>query len=63
MNQEELNQKFLVFEQRIRQVQEQLGAIEQAILDLNQIDLELGDLIGKVGEEIMSPIEIGRAHV
>ena len=59
MNQEELNQKFMVFEQQIRQIQEQLGAIEQAILDMSQIKLGLDEIKGKTGEEIMAPIGRG----
>jgi len=59
MNQEELNKKFKVFEQQIRQIQEQLGAVDQAILDLSEINAGLEGIIGKVGEEIMAPIGRG----
>jgi prefoldin alpha subunit len=59
MNQEELNQKFMLFEQQIRQIQEQLGAIEQAIMDMSQIKLGLNEIKGKEGEDIMAPIGRG----
>lgn len=59
MNNEELNQKFAVFEQQIRQIQEQLGAVEQAIVDLTSINTGLEDLKGKKDEEIMAPIGRG----
>ena len=59
MDQNELNRKFMIFEQQIRQIQDQLGAIEQAILDLSQINLGLDEITGKVGSEIMAPIGRG----
>lgn len=59
MNEHELNQKFQVFERQIMQVQEQLAAVEQAILDLSQIKLGLDDLVGKKDEEIMAPLGRG----
>ncbi len=59
MNQEELQQKFMTFENQIRQIQEQLGAVEQAILDMSQIKLGLDEIKGKKGEEIMAPIGRG----
>lgn len=54
-----MNQKFMIFEQQIRQIQEQLGAIEQAILDMSQINLGLDEIKGKTGEAIMAPIGRG----
>jgi len=59
MNQEEINKKFMQFEQQIKQIQEQLGAIEQAILDMSQIKMGLDEIKGKKGEEIMAPIGRG----
>jgi prefoldin alpha subunit len=59
MNQEELNKKFMQFEQQIRQIQEQLGAVEQAIMDMSQIKMGLDEIKGKKGEEIMAPIGRG----
>jgi prefoldin alpha subunit len=59
MNQDELNQKFQMFENQIMQLQQQLQVIEQAIMDMTQIDLGLEDLKGKKDEEIMAPIGRG----
>jgi len=56
MNQDELNRKFMVFEQKIRQVQEQLGVVQQAILDLSQIDSGLNELVGKVLGKLMKKL-------
>ena len=59
MNENELNQRFQSFERQIMQVQEQLAAVEQAILDMSQIEFGLDDLKGKVNEEIMAPVGRG----
>ncbi len=59
MNNEELNQKFRVYEQQIRQIQEQLQAIEQAILDMNQINLGLDEIPKNKDSEILAPIGRG----
>jgi len=56
---EELNKKFMVYEREIRQIQEQLQAIEQAILDMNQINIGLDEIKGKKDLEILSPIGRG----
>lgn len=56
---EELNKKFMVYEKQIRQIQEQLQVIEQAILDMNQISLGLDEIKGKKDLEILSPIGRG----
>jgi len=56
---EELNKKFMIYEKEIRQIQEQLQAIEQAILDMNQINLGLDEIKGKKDLEILSPIGRG----
>ncbi len=59
MNNEELNRKFGIFEQQIRQIQEQLQAVENAIFEMDIIDSGLGEIEGKTGEEIMAPIGKG----
>ena len=59
MSHEELEQKFRIFEKQIIQIQEQLRAVEQAVLDLSQINLGLDELVGKTNEEIMAPIGKG----
>lgn len=57
MNEQELQQKFQVFEQQIKQLQEQLRSVEEALYDMNFINNGLDDLTDKVGEEIMAPLE------
>ncbi|MBT4376335.1 prefoldin subunit alpha [archaeon] len=59
MNNEELTQKFQMFEQQIMQLQQQLQAVEQAILEVSGINLALNELVGKTGEEIMAPVGKG----
>lgn len=59
MNEQQLQQKFQVFEQQIMHIQEQLRVVEQAMFDMNTISTGLGELIGKKGEEIMAPIGRG----
>ncbi|MEA3414266.1 MAG: prefoldin subunit alpha [Nanoarchaeota archaeon] len=59
MNQQELEQKFKIFEQQIMQIQQQLEAIEKAILDVSSINTGLEDLKGKTDKEIMAPIGRG----
>jgi prefoldin alpha subunit len=59
MDQNELNQKFQIFEGQIMQVQRQLQAVEHAIVDMQQINFGLDDLVGKTNEEIMAPIGRG----
>jgi prefoldin alpha subunit len=59
MDQNELNQKFMVFEQQIRQIQEQLQLVEQAIFEIGNIKTGLNELVGKVDEEILAPIGKG----
>ncbi|MDA3836063.1 MAG: prefoldin subunit alpha [Nanoarchaeota archaeon] len=59
MNEQDLNQKFQAYEGQIRQLQEQLKAVEQATIDMVTISSGLDDLIGKEGEEILAPIGRG----
>lgn len=56
---QELNMKFQIFEQKIIAIQQQLYAVEQAIVDVNSLDLGLGELIGKKDNEIFAPIGRG----
>ena len=57
-NNPELMQKLGMYEQQIQGIQQQMQAVEQAILDLNSLMSGLGDLKGKEGEEILA--QIGR---
>ncbi|MDP3966221.1 MAG: prefoldin subunit alpha [archaeon] len=56
---EELNMKFGIFERQIIQIQKELQAIEQAILDMNQISFGLDEIEGKEGNEILASIGRG----
>lgn len=56
---EELNQKFQVYEQQIMQIQEQLRAIEQATLDMSQISFGLDEIPKNKDSEILAPIGRG----
>ena len=49
----------MIFEQQIRQIQEQLQAVDNGIFEMSAIDSGLGELEGKTGEEIMAPIGRG----
>ena len=58
-NQQELMFKFQMFEQQIQQIQQQLQAVEQAIVEMNSLNLGLDELVGAEGKEIMAPIGRG----
>jgi len=59
MNQEELERKFRIFEKQIMQIQEQIQAIDRAIVDMNQINIGLGEISGKKEKEILAPLGRG----
>ena len=56
--QQELLYNLGVFEQQIRQLQQQLQLIEKSILDLNSLDFGLDEIKGSVGKEILA--QLGR---
>jgi len=58
-SQEEMMQKFGMFEQQIQQLQQQLQAIEQTIVEMNSLSFGLDDLKGSKGKEILAPIGRG----
>ena len=57
--QQELMFKLAMYEQQIMQLQQQIQAVEQAIVDLNSLNLGIGDLEGKKGKKIFAPIGKG----
>lgn len=59
MNEKELQQKFQMFEQQIMQIQQQLQAVEGAIVELTGLKVGLDELKGKTGKEIMAPVGRG----
>jgi prefoldin alpha subunit len=57
--QQELMFKLQMFEQQIKQVQEQMQAVEQGIVDMTDLALGLEDMQGKKGEEILASVGKG----
>ena len=57
--QQELIYKLNVFEQQANQIQQQLQAIEQGILELNSLNNGLDELEGKKDKEILAPFGRG----
>ena len=58
-NQEELIFKLSMFEQQIQQLQQQLHAVEQGIVEMSSLNIGLNELIGSTGKEILAPIGRG----
>jgi len=58
-NQQELMLKLGMFEQQIKQTHQQLQAVEQAIIDINSLNLGLDELKGSKDQEILAPIGRG----
>lgn len=57
--QQELMFKLSMFEQQIQQLQQQLQAVEQGIVEMASLNLGLDELKGSKGKEILSPIGRG----
>lgn len=57
--QQELMFKLQMFEQHINQIQQQIQAVEQGILEMDILKNGVGELKGKTGEEIMAQIGKG----
>jgi prefoldin alpha subunit len=58
-NQEELMYKLSLYEQQIQQLQQQLEAVEQAIVEMNSLFLGMDELVGSKEKEILAPIGRG----
>jgi len=58
-NQQELLFKFSMYERQIRELQQQIEAVEKGILDLNNLNFGLDELIGGEGKEIYAPMGKG----
>ncbi len=58
-NQQELMLKLSLFEQQIRQLHEQLQAVEQGIIEMSSLNLGLDELKGAKDKEILAPIGRG----
>jgi prefoldin alpha subunit len=57
--QQELFFKFSMFEKQIRELQQQIEAIENGIGELNSLDFGLDELVGSIGKEIFAPLGKG----
>jgi prefoldin alpha subunit len=57
--QQELIFKFSMYERQIREIQQQLEAIERGIVDLNTLNLGLDELVGGKGREIYAQLGKG----
>lgn len=57
--QQELMFKLSMFEQQIQQIQQQVQAVEQGIVEMNSLNFGLDELVGKEGKEILAPIGRG----
>lgn len=58
MNQE-IMFKLQMFEQQIKQLQQQMQAVEEASIELSSLNMGLDDLVGATDSEIMAPIGRG----
>ncbi len=56
---EELQERFQNYEREIRQIQEQMNAIDQAIVDMGKVSFGLDELKGKKDAEIFAPVGRG----
>lgn len=57
--QQELMFKLSMFEQQIQQLQHQIQAVEQGVVELSNLNFGLGDLKGSEGKEVMTSIGKG----
>ena len=57
--QQELIYKFGLYEQQIRQLQQQLEAVEQAILEISSLNFGLDELAGSKEKEVFAPVGKG----
>lgn len=55
-SQDEMMIKFSIFEQQIRQIQQQIEVIERNIIDINSLNFGLDELKGAEGKEILAQI-------
>jgi len=58
-HQQEVLYKLSFLEQQINQLQQQLQAVEQTVIDMNSLKIGLGDLKGSEGKEVLAPIGRG----
>lgn len=59
IEEQELLYKFSIFEHQIRELQQQIEAIEKGIIDLNSLNFGLDELVGSNGKEIFASVGKG----
>jgi len=59
MDEKELQINFQMFEQQIMQIQQQIQAVDQAIVEIDLLEKGLNDLTGKKDSEILAPMGKG----
>lgn len=57
--QQEILFKLSVLEQHTNQLQQQLEAVDKGIVELNSLNLDLNDLIGSEGKEVLASVGKG----
>jgi len=57
--QQELYFKFSMFEKQIKELQQQIEAVENGIVDLTTLNFGLDELVGNTGKEIYAPLGKG----
>jgi len=58
-NQQEMIFQLQMFEQQIDQLQQQIQAVEQAVIDMKTLNYDLDELVGKKDKEILAAIGRG----
>jgi prefoldin alpha subunit len=58
-NEQELMFKLSMFEQQIQQLQQQIQAVEQGLVEMESLNLGLSELVGSAGKEILATIGRG----
>lgn len=56
---QEMMFKLQMFEQQLKQIQQQLQAVEQGIVEMTSLNIGLDELVGKKDSEIFAPIGRG----
>ena len=57
--QQELMFKLSMFEQQMQEIQQQLQAIDQGIVEMNSLSVGLDELVGAEGKEVLAPVGRG----
>jgi prefoldin alpha subunit len=58
-NEQEAVYQFSIFEKQVKEIQQQIDAVERSIIELGGLNLGLDELKGSTGKEILAPIGKG----